>query len=159
MITSNLESKSMSLPNDIPFRAIQLFEPEPNVIYSIEATERITHVPRRMIAVYCKHGLVSPVGNPNSKGFYFDGDAIKILRRLEAMRAVYSKNLADIKMILSLLNEMASKNPAGLKMILALLDEGKSRNLAGNQMILSFLNEMETLRLEINSTQNYGNNY
>lgn len=96
----------MSCANENSFRAIQLFEPEPNVIYSIEVTERITHVPRRMIAVYCKHGLISPVGNPNSEGFYFDGIGIKILRRLESMRAAYGKNLADIKMILSFLNEI-----------------------------------------------------
>ncbi|HVU08568.1 MAG TPA: MerR family transcriptional regulator [Verrucomicrobiae bacterium] len=98
--------KFMSCANENSFRAIQLFEPEPNVIYSIEVTERITHVPRRMIAVYCKHGLISPVGNPNSEGFYFDGIGIKILRRLESMRAAYGKNLADIKMILSFLNEI-----------------------------------------------------
>lgn len=138
----------MSRANENSFRAIQLFEPEPNVIYSIEVTERITRVPRRLIAVYCKHGLVSPVGNPNREGFYFDGDGIRILRRLESMRAVYRRNLADIKMILSLLNEMADKNPAGLKMVLALLDEEKRGNLAGNKMILSFLKEMESLRTE-----------
>jgi DNA-binding transcriptional MerR regulator len=98
----------MSLANKNSFRAIQIFEPEPNVIYSIEVTERITHVPRRMIALYCKHGLVSPVGNPDIEGFYFDSNGIRILRRLESMRAVYGKNLADIKMVLSLLNEMES---------------------------------------------------
>ncbi len=149
----------MSFMNENAFRAIQLFEPDPNVIYTIEAAERITHVPRRTIAVYCRHGLVSPVGNPNSEGFYFDGDGIRILRRLESMRAVYGKNLADIKMILSLLDKLASKNLAAIKMILALLDEKKSRNLAGDQMILSFLNEVESLRREINSTQSHGNNY
>lgn len=140
----------MSLANKNSFRAIQLFEPETNVIYSIEVTERITHVPRRMIALYCRYGLVSPVGNPNSEGFYFNGNGIRILRRLESMRAVYGQNLADIKMVLSLLKEMESKNLAGIKMILALLDdEGKSGNLESNKTILSFLKEMERLRLEM----------
>lgn len=138
----------MSRANENSFRAIQLFKPEPNVIYSIEVTERITRAPRRLIAVYCKHGLVSPVGNPNRAGFYFDGAGIRILRRLESMRAVYRRNLADIKMILSPFNEVANRNPAGLKMVLALLDEEKRENLADDKMILSFLKEMESLWTE-----------
>ena len=46
----------MQLAQENPVRAVRLFEPDPDVIYTIEATERLAHIPRRMIVVYCKCG-------------------------------------------------------------------------------------------------------
>src|SRR2546430_9567518 len=36
-------------------REIQLFEPPPGALYTIDATSRIVDVPRRTILIYCKH--------------------------------------------------------------------------------------------------------
>jgi hypothetical protein len=41
-------------------REIQLFEPPPDAIYTIEATSHLVNVPRRTILVYCKHQLLAP---------------------------------------------------------------------------------------------------
>ena len=86
--------------------AVQLFEPEQNAVFSIEAAARITHTPRHNILVYCKNHLVSPVTDPVRDGFFFDTDAIDTLRRIEFLRSDCGVNLAGIKMILRLANEV-----------------------------------------------------
>jgi hypothetical protein len=36
-----------------------------------------------MIVVYCKHKLLSPAFDTVDHGYYFDGDGIRALRRIE----------------------------------------------------------------------------
>jgi DNA-binding transcriptional MerR regulator len=96
----------MNLPTEFPARAVQLFEPDPNAVYTIEATEHMAHMPRRLIAIYCKHGLVSPVVDPDCGGYYFNDEAIRILRRIDYLRTVCGINLVGIKMILHLMNDV-----------------------------------------------------
>jgi DNA-binding transcriptional MerR regulator len=86
--------------------ALQRFEPDWEAVYTIEAAEHITHTPRRTILIYCKNGLISPVSDPAREGFYFDGDAIRTLRWIEFLRSDYGVNLAGIKVILRLVNEV-----------------------------------------------------
>src|SRR5438874_442887 len=85
-----------------PSREIQLFEPPSGALYTIETTSRIVDVPRRTILVYCKHHLVSPATGTADHGYYFDGDAIHTLRRIETLRTVCNKDFAGIKIILDL---------------------------------------------------------
>ncbi len=89
-------------------RALQLFEPPPNAVYSIEAAGQLVDVPRRRIAVYCRYGLLTPVAN--ERGYYFDGKTIKTLRAIEGLRSVCGDDLAGIKMILRLMNEVQRLN-------------------------------------------------
>jgi len=96
----------MNVPTEISADAIQLFEPDPNAVYTIEAAEHIARVPRRLIAVYYKHGLVSPVVAPDCGGFYFNDEGIRALRRIEYLRTDCGINLVGIKMILRLMNEV-----------------------------------------------------
>src|SRR5712671_3360497 len=98
----------MNLPNEIAADAVQLFEPALDAVYTIEAVEHLVRVPRRMIAVYCKHGLLSPVVDPAFGGYYFNDEAIRTLRRIEYLRADCGINLGGIKMILRLTNEVES---------------------------------------------------
>jgi DNA-binding transcriptional MerR regulator len=98
----------MNLPNEIAADAVQLFEPALDAVYTIEAVEHLVHVPRQMIAVYCKHGLLSPVVDPACGGYYFNDEAIRTLRRIEYLRADCGINLVGIKMILRLTNEVES---------------------------------------------------
>ena len=83
-------------------REIQLFEPPAEAVYTIEATSRIVDVPRRTILVYCKHQLVTPAIDATDHGYYFDRDAIRALRRIEALRSVCGEDLAGIRIILEL---------------------------------------------------------
>ena len=89
-------------------RALQLFEPPPEAVYSIEAAAHLLDVPRRRIAVYCRYGLLTPVANEH--GYYFDGRSIKTLRAIEELRSVCGDDLAGIKMILRLMNEVQRLN-------------------------------------------------
>ena len=82
-------------------REIQLFEPPADAVYTIEATSRMVDVPRRTILVYCKHHLLSPAIDAD-QGYYFDGDAIRALRRIELLRVVCGDDFAGIKIILDL---------------------------------------------------------
>jgi len=66
----------------------------------------MAHMPRRLIAIYCKHGLVSPVVDPACGGFYFNDEAIRILRRIDYLRSICGINLVGIKMILHLMKNV-----------------------------------------------------
>ena len=46
---------------EAPSRALQLFDPPADAVYSIEAAAKLAGVPRRTILVYCKHRLLSPL--------------------------------------------------------------------------------------------------
>jgi DNA-binding transcriptional MerR regulator len=89
-------------------QALQLFEPDPDVVYSIEITERLTQIPRRTIAVYVKHRLVSPLVEQGG-GMFFDEEAIRLLRQIEQLRTSYGVNLPGIKMIMQLLEELEQR--------------------------------------------------
>src|SRR5579862_6756741 len=90
--------------------AMQRFEPESDVVYTIEAAGHITHTPLRMILMYYKLGLISPVSDPAQEGYYFDAEGIRTLRRIEFLRSDCGVNLAGIKMILRLLDEVERRN-------------------------------------------------
>jgi len=81
-------------------RAIQLFEPPADAVYTIDATSRMVGIPRRIIVIYCKHKLLSPAFDTGDPGYYFDGDGIRALRRIEALRSVCGDHFASIKIIL-----------------------------------------------------------
>ena len=83
-------------------RAIQLYEPPQDTVYTIEATSQLVNVPRRTILVYCKHRLLSPALETVDRGYYFDRDGIRTLRRIEALRSVCGEDFAGIKIILDL---------------------------------------------------------
>ena len=91
---------------EIPSRAIQLFEPPEDAIYTIDATAHLVGVPRRTILVYCKHQLLSPVISRTNGGYCFDRDGVHALRRIEALRAVCGDDLSGIKIILDLTQEV-----------------------------------------------------
>ena len=89
-----------------PQEALQIYEPRPRVTYSIEATARITDLPRHTILVYYKRGLVSPVAGPEQSGYCFNDKAIRTLRRIEELRRIDGVSLRGIKRILDLSDEV-----------------------------------------------------
>jgi DNA-binding transcriptional MerR regulator len=77
------------------------------VVYTLEMVERITRLPRRTILVYHRHGLISPaqrVAEVNS--WRFDDETLRVLRRAEWLRRELGVNLAGIKLIMGLLDEV-----------------------------------------------------
>jgi DNA-binding transcriptional MerR regulator len=102
MINPTRSSTPVSQRTELRSREIQLFEPPADAFYTIEATSRIVDVPRRRILVYCKYHLLSPATNTTSHGYYFDRDAIRSLRRIEALRTVCGDDFAGMRIILDL---------------------------------------------------------
>ncbi len=96
----------MNSPNDEIEFSLQIFVPDPNAVYTIKVTAELTHIPRRMILVYHKHGLISPVIDPEDGGYYFNDAAIRTLRRVEYLHTNCGINLEGTKMILDLMNEV-----------------------------------------------------
>jgi DNA-binding transcriptional MerR regulator len=88
-----------------PPHEIELFEPPPNAVYTIEATAQIVDVPRRTVIRYYQRGMVSTAVDPR-RGFYFNRDAIRQLRRIENLRPICRDSLASIKIILALTDEV-----------------------------------------------------
>jgi DNA-binding transcriptional MerR regulator len=87
-----------------PSRWLQPFDPPADAIYSIEAAAQLAGVPRRTILVYCKHRLLSPLFDTG--GYSFDGDGVRSLRRIEALRTVCGDDFAGIRIILDLTKEL-----------------------------------------------------
>jgi hypothetical protein len=86
--------------------AIQVFEPNPGIVYSIEMASQLAHVPRRRILIYCKEQLISPTANPDVAGYWFDADALRTLKRIEELRAICCEPLAGVGLILNLMREV-----------------------------------------------------
>jgi DNA-binding transcriptional MerR regulator len=89
-----------------PSFEIELFDPPADTLYSIEATSQLSGVPRRTILVYCKRRLISPVIGAVDRGYSFDREGIRALRRIEALRPICGDDLAGIKIILDLTTEL-----------------------------------------------------
>ena len=89
-----------------PISALDLFEPAPETTYSIEEAARLTHVPRRLIAVYSRHGLVSPAADPDVGGWYFDDEGIRTLRQIARLRNSLGMSLMAVKLVLELRHEV-----------------------------------------------------
>ena len=89
-----------------PSRWLQLFDPPADTVYTIEGAAQLTGVPRRSILVYCKHRLLSPLLDTEVEGYSFDGDGIRSLRRIEALRSVCGDDFAGIRIILDLTKEL-----------------------------------------------------
>jgi DNA-binding transcriptional MerR regulator len=86
--------------------ALQLFETNPDAVYTIEETARLANVPRHQIAIYYKYGLVAPAKDPDEVGWFFNDEAIRELRRIEYLRSTCGLNLAGIKLVLELMREV-----------------------------------------------------
>ena len=94
------------VPDTPSARALELFQPEPNVLYSLDATARLAGVSRRTILVYCRAGLVRPVLQPPYGVMAFTEEAIHTVRRVEQLRNVHGLELAWIKTLFDLLEEV-----------------------------------------------------
>jgi DNA-binding transcriptional MerR regulator len=92
---------------DIPSPlALVLFQPKPNVLYSLDAAAHLAGVPRRSILIYCRAGLVRPVFQPPYGMMEFTEEAIHTVRRIERLRTVHGIDLAWLKTMFDLLDEV-----------------------------------------------------
>ena len=96
----------MNITEEVTVRELQLFEPDPDAVYTIEAAANLTHTRRHQILVYYKQGLISSVVDPGCGGYYFNDEGIRALRRIEYLHSDRGINMAGTRMILELQNEV-----------------------------------------------------
>ena len=98
---------SNELDSEIPLaQALELFEPAPNLLYSLDATAHLSSVSRRSILIYCRAGLLRPVFQPPYGVMAFTEEAIYTIRRIEEVRAVYNIDVSWIKAMFDLHDEV-----------------------------------------------------
>ncbi len=89
-----------------PSMAMELFQPKPNVLYSLDVTAHLAGVTRRSILIYWRAGLVQSVIQPPYGVMEFTEEAIYTLRRIEHLRTVQGLDLVWIKAMFDLLDEV-----------------------------------------------------
>jgi DNA-binding transcriptional MerR regulator len=94
------------VPDSLPFQSLELFQPKPGVLYSLDATARLAGITRRSILIYCRAGLVRPVVQPPYGVMEFTEEAIYTMRRIEYLRTAHGLDLVWIKTIFDLLDEV-----------------------------------------------------
>jgi len=87
-------------------RAVELFEPGRNVVYTLDVAAHLAGVPRRAVLAYYRAGLVCPVFQAPYGVMAFSEEAIYTVRRIEHLRAIHGMDVALIKTILGLLDEV-----------------------------------------------------
>lgn len=88
-----------------PF-ALELFQPKPNVLYSLDAAAHHAGASRRSILIYCRAGLVRPVVQPPYGVMEFTEEAIRTVRQIEYLRTVHDVDLTMLKTMFDLLDEV-----------------------------------------------------
>lgn len=86
--------------------ALAVYQPQPNLLYSLEATAQLAGVPRRSLLIYCRAGLVQPIVQPPYGMMEFTEEAIYHVRRIEHLRTVHGLTLAWIKTMFALVDEV-----------------------------------------------------
>ena len=98
--------KKKTLPASPAGLALAVFQPSPNVCYSLETTAHLADVPHRNILVYCRAGLLQPVAQAPYGVMVFTEEAVYTVRRIEHLRTVHGLTLAWIKTLFELTAEV-----------------------------------------------------
>lgn len=98
--------KRQTVPDGPTCLSIEVFQPKPNVFYSLDVTAHLAGVPRRSILIYCRAGLVRPVVQPPYGVMEFTEETIYTVRRIEHLRAVHDLDLDWLKTMFDLLDEV-----------------------------------------------------
>jgi DNA-binding transcriptional MerR regulator len=93
-------------PNDQASRELELFQPRPDVFYSIDLAAELAGVSRRALLMYCRAGLVRPAYQPPYGVMEFNDEAILLVRRLERMRVVHGLGVGGLQAMAGLLEEV-----------------------------------------------------
>jgi MerR family transcriptional regulator, heat shock protein HspR len=96
----------MTTTVELPLHALQRFSTDPGALYPIDVVAHLTRLPRHLILVCYKNGLVDAAVDPDYGGYYFDQDAIRILQRIEYLHQQCGINLAGMRIILGLMDEV-----------------------------------------------------
>jgi DNA-binding transcriptional MerR regulator len=97
--------KNTSIREVPPALTLEVYEPGPHTLYSLEVTAHLARVPRRSILIYCRAGLVRPVWQSPYGVMAFSEESIHVIRRIEQIRT-QPVDLAWLKTVCGLLDEV-----------------------------------------------------
>ena len=86
--------------------SVDVFQPNPDVLYTLDVAAHLADVSRRSVLIYCRAGLVQPVFLPPYGVMAFTEETIHTIRRMERLRAVHGIGMDWIKTLFDLLNEV-----------------------------------------------------
>jgi len=89
-----------------PSATLTLWEPAPEMLYTIDCAAQFAGLPRRHIALYARYGLIQPATGRGEGGWYFTGETIRTLRRIESLRVRHRFDMAGARLVLGLLKEI-----------------------------------------------------
>ena len=95
-----------------PVFALEVFEPRPGERYSLEAAAALARVPRRVILLYFRAGLVHAEFEPPYGAMRFTEDAIFAVRRIEYVRRLHELDIRRLTAVIALLGELAPRRSA-----------------------------------------------
>lgn len=93
-------------PEHSSTRALTVFQPMPDTLYSLDATAHLAGITRRSLLMYCRAGLVRPTLLPPYGILAFTDETICTVRRIEHMREEQGLDLAWMKTLFDLLDEV-----------------------------------------------------
>jgi DNA-binding transcriptional MerR regulator len=83
-----------------------MYDVDPDATYSIDLVAELTGVSSRTILHYQEEGLIVPAATSQGEPPHFDDDALRRLRQIEHLRTECGLSLANLKLILGLLDEI-----------------------------------------------------
>jgi len=86
--------------------AVEIYQSQPNVLYSLDVAAHLACVPRRAVLIYCRAGLVRPVFLPPYEAMAFSEEAVYAIRRVERLRIVHGIEMAWIRRLFDLFDEL-----------------------------------------------------
>jgi alkylation response protein AidB-like acyl-CoA dehydrogenase len=97
---------TMNTKTELPFHALQPFVPDPEGLFPIDSVAHLAGMPRHLVLVCCRRGLVAPAIDPEYGGYLFDTVAIRTLQRIAYLHGECAINLTGIRIILQLMDEV-----------------------------------------------------
>ena len=90
----------------LEYYAVQRFAPDPHQLYTIDEAAHLAQVPRHLILLCCRHGLIAPRVEPRFGAYLFDHAHLLVLQRIGTLHGECGINLTGIKIILGLIDEV-----------------------------------------------------
>ncbi len=98
--------KKQHAPGNPACLSIEVFQPKPNIVYSLDVAAHLAGVPRRSILIYCRAGFLRPIFEPPYGMMVFTEEAIHAVRRIEQLRTAYAADMVLLKTIFDLTEEV-----------------------------------------------------
>lgn len=81
-------------------------ESDADVTFTLEILTELSGTSSQTILLYQEHGLIATVAEKNPSGPQFNEETLRTLRRIEHLRDTYQLNLAGLKLLTTLLQEV-----------------------------------------------------